>query len=98
MPIGPGQSGHTFDYGTIVSYAPNQSGVYAIYSQNAWIYFGEGQDIRARLLAHLNGDNTCITRCGPTGFQFELWAAHQLVARQDQLIARLGSLCNVRFG
>ena len=47
--IGPGLNGHTFDYGTITQYVPNQSGVYAIYNQQRWIYVGEGGDIRARL-------------------------------------------------
>src|SRR5260370_31457354 len=97
MAIGPGQSGFHWNYASIVASAPTQSGVYAIYNQN-WIYFGEGQDIRVRLLAHLNGDNPCITQAGPTRFMFELSPANQRVARQDQLIAGLGSLCNPRFG
>jgi len=97
MPIGPGQAGFPWTYASIIASAPTQSGVYAIYNQR-WIYFGEGQDVRARLLAHLNGDNQCITQAGPTGFVFELSPANQRVARQDQLIVELGSLCNRRFG
>jgi hypothetical protein len=96
--IAPGQSGYTFDYGTITSLVPTQSGVYAIYNRQGWIYFGEGQDIRARLLAHLNGDNPCILNHGPTGFQFETVPANQRVARQDALIVQLGSACNQRLG
>jgi hypothetical protein len=61
MPIGPGLPRFNFNYASITENAPMQSGVYAIYNQN-WVYFGEGQDSRARLLAHLNGDNACITR------------------------------------
>jgi hypothetical protein len=98
MPIGPGRDGFTWDYGSVVTNAPAQFGVYAIYNQRAWIYFGEGENIRARLLAHLNGDNHCILQNQPTGFSFELVSASLRVARQDALIAQLGSLCNQRLG
>lgn len=96
--IGPGLSGHPFSRNDILSFAPKQSGVYAIYNSTTWIYFGEGGDIQARLLAHFNGDNACITRHAPTGFQFELVAANQRVARQDALILAMGSSCNQRLG
>jgi len=96
--IGSGQSGYTFNFNSINSFVPSQSGVYAIYNQQSWIYVGESQDIRARLLAHLNGDNTCITNYGPTGFQFEPLPADQRVARQDALILQLRPACNQRLG
>lgn len=96
--IGSGQSGYTFDSGSITSFAPAQSGVYAIYNQQSWIYVGEGQDIKARLLAHFRGDNACITRWAPTAFQFEAVGADQRVARQDALILALKPACNQRLG
>ncbi len=58
--IGPGLPGFTFDRATIIANAPTQSGVYAIYNRDSYVYFGEGKDIEARLLAHLNGGNPCI--------------------------------------
>jgi predicted GIY-YIG superfamily endonuclease len=100
--IGYGQPGNTYDRATILATAPSSSGVYALYDANRFIYIGEGQDIQARLLAHFNGDNACITRSQPTGFVFELSPANQRVARQDALIAQLGTMapagCNQRFG
>lgn len=96
--IGPGQSGFSFTRASILASAPAQSGVYAIYNPQSFIYFGEGQDIRARLLDHLNGDNPCILRHQPTGFVFETADAYLRVGRQDQLILQLGSLCNKRLG
>ncbi|MGA9058717.1 MAG: GIY-YIG nuclease family protein [Terriglobia bacterium] len=96
--IAPGQSGYTFDFNSITSFVPSQSGVYAIYNQQSWIYVGEGPDIRARLLAHLNGDNPCILNYGATGFQFEPVVADQRVARQDALILQLGPACNKKLG
>ncbi len=53
--IGPGLPGFSFNRATILANAPTQSGVYAIYNPNNYIYFGEGKDIQARLLDHLNG-------------------------------------------
>jgi len=97
MAIGPGLGGFVWSYASILASAPTQSGTYAIYN-NAYIYFGEGQDIRARLLAHWNGDNACITRNQPTGFAYELLGANQRVARQDALILQLRPLCNQRLG
>ena len=97
MPIGPGLPGFPWTYQSIMANAPDQSGVYAIYNQNQWIYFGEGKSVRARLLAHWNGDNPCILTNNPTGFNFELMTEAQRVARQNALIAG-GSLCNQMFG
>jgi hypothetical protein len=98
MPIGPGQGWFPFSRPSILANAPNASGVYALYNPQIWIYLGESGDLQARLLQHLGGDNACITQNGPTGFQFELSPAAQRVARQNQLIAALGPICNQRFG
>lgn len=98
MPIGPGLNGFPWTYDSILANAPSASGVYAIYNANTWIYVGESGDIRARLLQHYNGDNQCILNHHPTGFQFELVAAAQRVARQNQLIAALPVVCNQMFG
>jgi len=99
--IGFGLNGLAFDRATILAQAPSASGVYAIYNAGQFIYVGEG-DIQTRLMAHLNGDNACITNKRPIAFQFELMSANQRVARQDDLIAELGTLapvgCNQRFG
>jgi hypothetical protein len=98
MPIGPGQPGYPWTRASILANAPRASGVYVIYNGQTWIYVGESGDIQARLLQHFNGDNPCITHYVPTGFQFELVAAVQRVARQDEWIAHLGPACNQRFG
>lgn len=96
--IGYGLPGFGFNRATIIASAPAQSGVYAIYNQGSYIYLGEGKDIQARLLDHLNGDNRCILLHGPTGFAFEVVAAYQRVARQDALILQLKLLCNQKLG
>jgi excinuclease UvrABC nuclease subunit len=96
--IGPGLPGYNWTRTNILAYAPTDSGVYAIYNGQDWIYFGEGQDIKARLLAHFNGDNRCILSWQPTGFQFESVDANWRVARQDALILALHPKCNQRLG
>ena len=99
MAIGPNLPGFNWNYGSILANASVACGVYAIFNSQNWIYFGESGEIQGRLLEHLNGYNPYITRSAPTGFQFELVAGHaQRVARQNQLIASLGSLCNQRMG
>jgi hypothetical protein len=44
--------------------APAASGVYGIFTRHEWIYIGESQDIQARLVQHLNGDNPCVSLSG----------------------------------
>ena len=96
--IGSGQPSFAFNRASILANASNASGVYAIYNQQTWIYVGESGDIQGRLLEHLGGDNPCIIRHQPTGFQFELWPANQRMARQNELIVALKPACNQRLG
>ena len=86
--------GYAFARASIQVNAPEQSGVYALYNDHNWIYIGESQDIQARLIQHIDGDNPCITSYAPPTFSYELSAANQRVARQDQLIGELLPLCN----
>ena len=79
-------NGYWLNARSINSHAPAQSGVYGLYKAELWIYIGESEDIRARLLQHLNGDNSCINREAPTQFTYELVPAGQRVARKDLLI------------
>lgn len=96
--IGPGQPGFGFNEATVLASAPQQSGVYALYNSNSWVYVGESENIQRRLLEHLRSDNLRISSARPTGFCFESVSSHQRVARQDVLIAQLGPLANQRFG
>jgi predicted GIY-YIG superfamily endonuclease len=88
----------TFTDASIKTYAPQVSGVYALYTSKQWVYFGEANDIRRRLLEHLNGNNSCITRAKPEAFSFETWPENQRVQRQDALILELHPVCNKKLG
>ena len=96
--IGPEHPSFSFTRESILANAPAASGVYAIYNPRVWIYVGETGDLKARLLEHLNGDNPCITRHAPTGFQLELCPAQQRLARQNAVILRLNPVCNRSLG
>ena len=72
--------------------APESSGVYGLYSA-LWIFIDEAENIRARLLEHLTGDNPCINRHRPSGFAFELVSPEDRVRRRDELINELEPTC-----
>jgi hypothetical protein len=83
-----------FNRSTIESLNRNQYGVYGIFqARGHWVYVGMG-DIRQRLLDHLNGDNPCITRNGPT--HFYTWVTADAERQEERLIAECRPLCNVR--
>src|SRR5690242_16142421 len=82
----------------IQAHAPASSGVYALYTEQQWIYFGESMDIRERLLQHHANPSACMARFPPESFSFELLPDRQRVARQDQLILEFRPVCNERLG
>lgn len=97
-----GSNAYAFNRTTVNQSAPTASGVYALFNQGKWIYFGESVNIRDRLLQHIDNEtNACITLAYPGLFAFELVAGQQArVARQDQLIREFWhlGLCNKRLG
>ena len=74
---------------------PNQIGVYGLFRDNTWVYIGRG-DIRARLLAHLNGDNACITRESPTHWVDVVTSDD--VNEEKRLILEHQPVCNKKVG
>ena len=94
MPF-PKQEARVFTKANVESINPGQMGCYGIYNHNGWIYVGKG-DIRERLLDHLNGDNPCITRKGPTHWVGEVTRDYN--NREKALILELGPSCNMKVG
>jgi len=80
----------------IVSLNLNQNGVYGLFNGSTCIYIGKG-DIRERLLAHLNGDNPCITKSRPTHWTGEVLAGDPS-NREKELIIELRPACNQKIG
>jgi hypothetical protein len=97
--------GHAYIEIAVKSLAPPASGAYGIYSAYGcrieWIYIGEAQDIRERLLEHLGmkgPEDKCIAAHQPTGFTYEMVEAVRRVGRQDELILELRPACNQKLG
>jgi len=87
--------GRPYTKANIESISEGQMGVYGIYKKEGWIYVGRG-DIRARMLAHYNGDNSCITNAAPTGWCAEVTSNAE--AREKELIVELSPSCNKKVG
>ena len=86
----------SFTTASIDRNAPASSGVYGLSNAREWIYVGETENIKARLLEHLQETNTLLRGKDPTGFSFELCASYNRVARQSRLIVELEPVCNRR--
>jgi excinuclease UvrABC nuclease subunit len=81
---------------SVVENAPRRAGVYGLYSA-LWIYVGEAEDVRKRLMEHCNGDNSCITKCAPNHFVFELIDNRTARERRcRELVRQHGPLCNIK--
>jgi excinuclease UvrABC nuclease subunit len=79
---------------SVVENSPRRSGVYGLYSA-LWIYIGEADDLRERIMEHFNGDSPRITRYVPTYFVFEL--IDNRTARESrcrELVRQHGPVCN----
>ena len=80
---------------SVVENVPRRSGVYGLYSA-LWIYIGEADDLRERLMEHFNGDSSCTRRYVPTYFVFELIDNRSaLESRYRELVRQHGPICNV---
>lgn len=91
-----------FNQPSVNAYAPAVSGVYALFNEGQWIYFGESGDIRDRLTQHLrNETNPCVARSRPQFFAYEQVAGEAArKARQNELIREYWhqGLCNQKLG
>ena len=75
--------------------SPNRMGCYGIYRIGLWIYVGKG-DIRARLLAHLDGDVPCILNEKP-----QYWVdlvTDDMDNEEKRLILACDPVCNQTVG
>ena len=92
----PKQTPLPFDRRNVESLTAGQDGCYGLFQdKGSWVYVGKG-DLRQRLLAHLNGDNSCITRNRPSHFVTVVTANKD--ALEKTLILELKPICNRRVG
>jgi excinuclease UvrABC nuclease subunit len=74
--------------------APDCSGVYALTNSREWVFVGEANNIRARLMEHLAETGTSLTARKPTGFTFEICSPADRLGRRAQLVREFSPYCN----
>ena len=95
MAVGWGNApSYTFSRSSILLNAPEQSGIYVLQADTTWIYVGETENIRAQLVAHLDGDNVCITMHPALTFSYELVPFVIRKWRRDDLVREYRPTCN----
>lgn len=98
-----GSDGFPYNEDDVFWKATTKAGVYGLFKGQTWVYFGESENIQHRLTQHLSRDqqeHPCIPKNAPTHFAFENIASGReaRVARRNELIADLGSVCNQKSG
>lgn len=94
MPF-PEQAPKPFTRARVEQITPGQKGCYGLFKGTTCVYVGKG-DIRDRLLAHLNGDNACITREAPTHWVDTV--TNDMDSVEKALILELDPVCNKKVG
>jgi len=86
---------HEYTKANVEAMRPNQIGCYGLFIGDLCVYIGRG-DIRARLLGHLAGDNSRITRERPAHWM-DVVTIDDL-AEEKRLITSHLPTCNRRTG
>jgi hypothetical protein len=81
---------------TVLAKAPADSGLYALFTREEWIYIGEAENIQVHLLQHLNSPDPLVLRYGVTSFAYECVPLEARATRQQELIAEFNPLCGAR--
>lgn len=88
-----GTEKYAFGIFTVLDKSPLQSGVYALFCGEKWVYIGASENIQVHLLTHLNGPDTCVLQNNVTSFAYESVPAEARVARQRALIREFSPVC-----
>ena len=92
MPTRPRQF-HKFRKANIEALPPDAVGTYGLYTGDICVYIGYGK-LRAKLLAHREGDNYCIKLHRPR--RWALFEAEDPEFEAARLILELNPRCNAR--
>jgi len=85
MPF-PKQDPRRFTEAGVSSIAAGQTGVYGIYNRSEWIYIGQAEDLRERLLEHVRGNSDqsrCIRKHNPTSWVGQIVDKSQLDSKKN---------------
>jgi hypothetical protein len=89
-------SNRAFTAISIDNNAPAESCVYGLSNARRWIYIGESDNLRLRLLDHLRETDTFLNAQMTTGFTYELCTPADRIVRQDRLVLELEPVVNQR--
>jgi hypothetical protein len=92
MPFPP-QEPRPYTRENVEQLRPNQIGCYGIFRDDLCVYIGAG-DLRSRLLAHLDGENACVSLHRPTHWLNVL--ADRPGPVEAELVRELLPICNAR--
>ncbi len=91
------QTPREFSRAGITSIAQGQRGVYGIFGNNKWIYIGKADDMRERLLQHLNDKTSDIHLNHPTHWVANVYKKDPTQEEKD-LLLEFKPICNKRIG
>jgi hypothetical protein len=81
-----------FDLSNVALHAPATAGVYGLFAEAGWVYFGESEDLQRRLGQHLWDAEHCVHRYGPLHFSVEVTGRRE--SRWQELIQEFAPPCN----
>jgi hypothetical protein len=84
---------YRLDWSNVVKHAPPSGGVYGIFAETGWVYFGETADLQRRLSEHLRDRGHCIHDYQPLHFSFEVTPERSL--RCHELVIEFSPPCNL---
>ena len=79
---------------SVMRNAPEESGVYGLYSPDKWVYIGHKSNIRKALLDYLSGQMPYVLQWQPKYFVFECLHYNERGARLKELVARHQPVAN----
>ena len=88
------EQGFLLTRSSVMRNAPEESGVYGLYSHNRWVYIGHRSNIRKALLEYLSGQMPYVLQWQPSYFVFEPLPYRERIARHKELVARHHPVCN----
>ena len=79
---------------SVMRNAPEESGVYGLYSPNKWISICQTSNIRKALLDYLSGQRPSVLQWQPRYFVFECLYYKERSARLKELVAHHQPIAN----
>jgi hypothetical protein len=80
---------------SVISNAPEESGVYGLCSLGTWLYIGQSSNIRKALVEYVSGQMPHKLESQPKLFALELHPYERRIARHKELVAHFQPIVSV---